>query len=177
MTARKRVAISELEMPAEAPSAPAIADIPQKPAPRARAKAKPKAAEDAETAPEDEPPEVPGTALAKPKLRVAEVADALKRSAGIVTVAAKHLGRTPRELTKFILEHDSLKEIRSDLDEQLVDLAEGKMVQMVHAGNFQAVRFVLITKGKKRGWVEKAPDGPSVQANVQVIFEKGDEKL
>jgi hypothetical protein len=72
------------------------------------------------------------------------------------------------------------KDAVNDLQDVVLDFAENKLFKLVDKGDVAATLFLLKTKGKKRGYVERTevspvdPDGNAVQPiiNINVIRTK-----
>lgn len=82
------------------------------------------------------------------------VEDVLRKKRGNVSLAAKALSVSRTALHKYIREN-SLQEIVDDAREEIVDLAEDKLLSAVRKGEAWAVCFALKTQGKERGYVER----------------------
>jgi hypothetical protein len=61
--------------------------------------------------------------------------------------------------------------------EEVLDLAEGKLVAAVEAGDMTSVYFLLRTLGRKRGYSERAEVVGSGGDPIQVIIEGPDARL
>jgi hypothetical protein len=86
---------------------------------------------------------------------VAQVAEALRSEAGIISLAAARL-RTSRQIVYGYLErHPELEDVRRETEEETLDLAQGKLIQNISSGNMTAIIFYLKTKGRSRGFIER----------------------
>lgn len=93
-----------------------------------------------------------------PKLQlvgVAKVIEVLRASGGIKAVAADHLNVSRTTLYKFIDEHPEVEEALVEIDGEIGDIAEAKVVTAIKAGDMQTVRWYLEMKGKERGYVRR----------------------
>lgn len=103
----------------------------------------------------------------------------LEASLGIVTQAAK-LAHIDRSQHYRWLEKDAryVKKVR-DIEEMTLDFAETYLHQRVKAGDTNAITFLLRTKGKKRGYIERSevtgPDGGPIETKRQVMIIGGKE--
>ena len=72
------------------------------------------------------------------------------------TKTAKKLGMCTQNLY-FLLKNDpKLKEMFKQAEEERIDIAEDVLLQLIRDDkNFQAVKFFLETKGRKRGYGNK----------------------
>ena len=84
-----------------------------------------------------------------------EVLSAVKGSASIISTVAKNLGCTWGTADKYIRMYPSCMEALSDECERVLDLAESKMIEHINKGDAQMIKYILSTKGKKRGYSEK----------------------
>jgi hypothetical protein len=94
------------------------------------------------------------------KFKLQHVEAALRASHGIVVAAANRLERaygscSPASVRNYVRRHPSLKKLIEEIVEQNLDLAEGKLLEGITAGNMTAIIFYLKTKGRERGYVER----------------------
>jgi Bacterial regulatory protein, Fis family len=99
--------------------------------------------------------------MASPKLKrdlVTQemIIEALRMSAGIVTIAAQKLSINRHTLHEWIAAEPVLKEVLIELREIHLDLCEAGIIKKIQDGDFAAIRFYLNCFGKSRGWVETA---------------------
>ena len=109
----------------------------------------------------------------------AQIIEALISSAGIQSVAAELLERTygrpytRKAINKRIQNSTRLREILDDINEKVLDTAEGQLRIANGKGEPWAVQFILKTKGKHRGYTERieqtGPGGGPVQHAVKVV--------
>lgn len=93
--------------------------------------------------------------MATPRFTVEQVADALTKSHGFLSGAAKALGCTRRTITNYLNRHESLRRHVDELREQRLDFAEGVLMRLIKEGNVAAVIFFLKTQGRNRGYTER----------------------
>jgi len=81
--------------------------------------------------------------------------DALEKTLGVVTSAAKTVGvgRTTHYL--WMQEDKEYKAAVDELSDVAIDFAESQLHKQIKEGNSTATIFFLKTKGKKRGYVER----------------------
>ena len=84
-----------------------------------------------------------------------QVVEALRTSAGIKSAAAKKLGCAPSTLSGYFERHPELHDALRQIDEDLLDLAEGKLIGHIQSGSLDALKFFLSTKGKARGYTKR----------------------
>tara|TARA_R110000751_G_scaffold255619_1_gene355162 strand:+ start:624 stop:962 length:339 start_codon:yes stop_codon:yes gene_type:complete len=80
--------------------------------------------------------------------------DALERSLGVVTAAAKACGIERRSHYRWMDEDEDYKSSVLDISESAIDFAESSLHQQIKDKIPSSTIFYLKTKGKKRGYVE-----------------------
>lgn len=91
------------------------------------------------------------------KLSKKKVRNAIPNSFGIRAIMAAKCEVNRGSLTRFLQKEknqDLVKEIEEERD-KVLDVGEKKLIELVNNGEFPAIKFLLSTKGKKRGYVEK----------------------
>lgn len=99
-----------------------------------------------------------------------KIIDALKKSSGLVTVAAKRMSCSPQTIYSRIKAFPALQVVIDENRNELVDLAEQKLKQLVKKGEFQAISLVLKTLGKHRGYIERTEIDAAVQTTENVVL-------
>lgn len=92
--------------------------------------------------------------MAKQKYKAQQVIDALKKSKGMIYLAAESIGCHPDTIYNYAKRYAG---VQAEIDNQrgrLVDIAELKLHQAVIDGELGAVKYVLSTLGKGRGYSE-----------------------
>ncbi|MFT6075146.1 MAG: hypothetical protein ACJAZ1_002071 [Yoonia sp.] len=101
-----------------------------------------------------------------PKLNPDAVIAALDAVGGIKTAAAEMLGVARSTLYLFIAANPDVEKTIAEIEEKIVDLAEGKMLTSLKAGDGQMIRWFLERKGRSRGYSTRneitGPDGGAV---------------
>lgn len=92
---------------------------------------------------------------AKKGITLEEVERALAASGGLISDAARLLGIDRSTLDARIKKSERLQAHQKQVYEDFIDFCESKLMQAVKKGNIGAVCFVLRTKGRNRGYVEK----------------------
>ena len=77
---------------------------------------------------------------------------ALKSTSFNQTAAAKVLEKSRTWLTDKLREDGQLREMYDDARELVLDDAESTLHKLVFDGNFNAIEFVLSTRGRSRGY-------------------------
>ena len=103
----------------------------------------------------------------KPKFTVDQVAEALRQSAGIQSLAANRLRCDAKTVGNYIARHDTLKKLVREILDETIDVAESQLIKAIGEGNLTAIIFYLKTKGKDRGYSERrevtGADGDAVR--------------
>lgn len=101
--------------------------------------------------------DAPLAPLRKPNEKYApeQVADALERSKGLVSVAARSLGCDTNTIRRYIAKYVSVQKAKDEAREGIKDLAEARLFQAIDRGEPWAVGMLLRTVGKDRGYVER----------------------
>ena len=99
-----------------------------------------------------------------------QVIDALRETKGMIYLAAKRLGCDAKTIYNY---RDRYPAVRAEMEQQdgeVDDAAEMVLYKAIMAGEPWAVQFRLRTKGKGRGYVERAevtgPDNGPVTIRV-----------
>lgn len=91
------------------------------------------------------------------------MARALRESKGFVEVAARALGVTGGTVRRAIAKWPRLAAVVAEEREARLDVAELALYAAVQRGQSWAVKFLLKTQGKTRGYVERQEIEHSVQ--------------
>ena len=91
-----------------------------------------------------------------PKYTESQIIEALRQSGGILAAACRLLGCARNTLRRYIRESPALQSAVAEINEQTLDLAEGQLLSKISEGHMTAIIFYLKTKGKHRGYVERA---------------------
>ena len=84
-----------------------------------------------------------------------EMLDALERSLGIVSTAAKMVDIARGTHYNWLKEDADYKKAVESISDSVLDFAESHLYKLVKEGNPAATIFFLKTKGKKRGYIER----------------------
>lgn len=88
-------------------------------------------------------------------ITVAQAIEAIDGSGGYVSVIARRLGCSQRNVYKLRNKHASIEEALEEERAKQLDFAEGKLQEQIKSGNTTAIIFYLKTQGKDRGYVER----------------------
>ena len=98
-----------------------------------------------------------------------EVLDAIKDSYGIMTDIAKRLKCNWHTADEYVKKWPETMQALADESENYLDLTESACIDRIKQGDGQMIRFVLATKGKKRGYgTEDAASDPSGATDTEV---------
>ena len=73
------------------------------------------------------------------------------------SIIAKKCGVSRSALTQF-LQKQKTNELKNKIEEEkeiVLDIGELELMKLVNEGQFQAIKYLLSTKGKHRGYVER----------------------
>ena len=103
---------------------------------------------------------------------VAQIAEVLQKSRGMIAVSARLLNCQRNTVYGYIKRHKRLQRLIEDERELFVDKAELKLQEAVQQGEGWAVCFALKCLGKPRGYVERVEytgaDGRPVEFTFQI---------
>jgi hypothetical protein len=83
------------------------------------------------------------------------VIDAIQAAKGIKATAAQSLGCSRQTVTNYIDRYPAVKEAYDEAIQTSIDLAQSKLIALVEREEWPAIRFMLVTLGKSRGYVER----------------------
>jgi hypothetical protein len=102
-----------------------------------------------------------------------QVAEALRKTKGLLFLAAKHLGCEPETIRNYCKRYPSVQAAREIERGQLIDEAEMKLWQSIKKGEAWGITLCLRTLGKDRGYVERqevtGQDGHEIV--IKVVYE------
>lgn len=91
----------------------------------------------------------------KKNFTIEELLIVIKGSKGIVSVVANKLDCAWSTAKIYIDQHEEAKQALSDENETILDFAESKLYKRIDGEDMTAIKFLLATKGKKRGYTER----------------------
>lgn len=99
-------------------------------------------------------PPTPGVRRSSvPRFSKKTVKEALRKSGGFISYAARRLGCHHNTVTNYLKRYPDLAEELNVIRESHVDLAESSLIAQVNEKNTQATIFFLECQGKRRGYV------------------------
>ena len=84
-----------------------------------------------------------------------QLEDALIAGDGHISKAAKRLKCKASTVRKYLERYPELEDLRDEIDEALIDLAETGLKAHIRSKNLDAIKFHLERKGKGRGYVKQ----------------------
>lgn len=105
------------------------------------------------------------------RISQAVLEDALRNAGGIPAGAAQILGCARSTVTRRIEKSEALQKLCAELEDELLDMCESGMFGLAKKKDFRAMRFILETRGKHRGWTKQIDvkfDKP-----VPIVFTEG----
>ena len=81
-----------------------------------------------------------------------EMLEAIRGSWGIMSHVAERLGCHRQTVSKYVKRFPALKEALTEERAKLVDFAEAQLVKKLTGGDWSAIKFVLVTLGRERGY-------------------------
>lgn len=98
----------------------------------------------------------------------AAIEKALRANRGLQYLAADSIGMSCSQMSVRINLSEHLKEVRQELLETRLDVAERSLSEMVERRDLGAICFLLKTRGKSRGYSETQEI--TVDPNAQIAF-------
>ena len=89
------------------------------------------------------------------KYNLKTIISAIPGTGGIKTAIANKLGCERNMVNYWIEKYPQVKKAYEQECESALDFAESKLMQNIKMGNTQEILFLLKTRGKSRGYVEK----------------------
>lgn len=89
------------------------------------------------------------------KINKKKFLNALKDSGGVITSIANRLEVTRKAVYEYIERNPELRKFVEDEKEKILDMAEISLFSQVKDKDFGATKYILSTRGKSRGYIEK----------------------
>ena len=105
-------------------------------------------------------------------LTALEASEAIKKTRGNISQAAKRLGVDRSYLHRFINKHPSVKTAVNDAREGMKDFAESKLMEGIEEGNTALIIFYLKTQAKDRGYVERQEVTGAEGSKIEISLDK-----
>lgn len=91
---------------------------------------------------------------------------------GIMLSIAKNLGVGRTAVYDFCWKYPDMMKLRTDEMEKIIDIGEGSLFKKVSEGEMWAVKYLLATKGKKRGYIERSEVEHTAEITTQIPEEQ-----
>ena len=99
--------------------------------------------------------------------------DALEKSLGVVTTACKSVGVGRTTFYNYYNEDKDFAQSVDDIENVALDFAESQLHKQIQEGSTAATIFLLKTRGKKRGYVERqeitGADGVPSDVKIEIV--------
>ena len=112
----------------------------------------------------------------KDRYSQARVIDAIKAARGIKATAAANLKCSRQTVTNYIDRYPAVKAAYEEAVESTIDLAQSKLIVLVEREEWPAIRFLLVTLGKDRGFTERT-EIQTLGEDQEVVFQQFDEEI
>ena len=109
----------------------------------------------------------------KDRYTQATVIEAIKAARGIKATAAASLKCSRQTVTNYIERYPAVKAAYEEAIQTSIDLAQSKLIVLVEREEWPAIRFLLATLGKDRGFTERT-ETPSPTAGKGIASLGGD---
>ncbi len=111
-------------------------------------------------------------------LKKKELLEAIQGSYGIISTIAKRLHCNWHTVNNTIKLYPECMQALADENETVLDFTESKAIERIKDGDGAMIRFLLATKGRKRGYGETAPqvldDAEDNDLTIEIV-DGGDE--
>ena len=84
-----------------------------------------------------------------------QVIKAIEGSGGVKKIIAERLGCSRWTVDNYLKRHPTVVRAFEQERERIIDVAESKLSEKVKQGHWSAIRYLLSTRGKTRGYVER----------------------
>ena len=113
----------------------------------------------------------------KHKLKEKELLENIKGSYGIISTIAARLHVDWHTVDDTIKMYPSCMQALADENESVLDFTEGKAIERIKDGDSVMIRFMLATKGKKRGYTyeDKLEADETAEDNTLNVICAGEE--
>ena len=105
----------------------------------------------------------------KRDLTAQRIVKAIRDSHGFISIAARKAGLHRATIHKYIHDYPSVREAIEEAKAATLDMAEGKLFELIEAGNTTAIIFYLKTQGKDRGYTERQEVGRGGPVTIRVV--------
>ncbi len=114
----------------------------------------------------------------KQHLKKEQFLEALEKKMGIVSQACKSIGIDRTTPYRWAKEDSDFSDRMDEVQNVVLDFAESKLYELVDDKNPTATIFLLKTKGKHRGYVERTEitgaDGKGLDVQIEILRKEKD---
>lgn len=89
----------------------------------------------------------------KQRFTKSTIKSALEKARGNISLAAEVLGVTRQTIYTYMQRYPDLVAVRADAENYVLDIAEAHLEKAILGGDMDAVKFLLRTKGRRRGYM------------------------
>ena len=112
------------------------------------------------------------------KYKAETIAEALRETKGLVSVAARKIGCQPGTVRAYIKRYPTVAQVVKDSRESITDLAETRLWAAIDRGEPWAVQFWLRTQARERGYSDRYDLGTFLRERaVELADERGLDKV
>lgn len=104
------------------------------------------------------------------KFSTKKILKAIENSGGIISTIAKRLGCDWMTARRYIDAHIEAVQALKAEQEAMLDMAESNLLAQVQSGDFPAVKFYLMTKGKERGYTYETSTAVDLSGDCEVTL-------
>jgi hypothetical protein len=108
------------------------------------------------------------------KLDAKQVAAKLTEAMGNLAAVARACGVSRQAVAAFVSRRPTLQAILKEARETMIDHAESAVYAAVLSGDLAAAKFVLMTVGRHRGWVDLAADVEAIRQQLEGFLKQHD---
>jgi hypothetical protein len=102
---------------------------------------------------------------------IAQIEAALRKADGRPAAAARILGISRQAMHERVARTPRLQECITEIEQTLLDLAEGVIIKAVRAGHFPTIKWFLDRRGRKRGYGRAGDEESSMpQADIERLI-------
>lgn len=113
----------------------------------------------------------------KDTLKKENLLKALEASLGVVSIACKKANVHRSSHYRWLNDDPDYKKAVESIDDLTLDFAETALHRQIKRGNVVATIFLLKTRGKKRGYVEKTEVEHSGEVTSNTVIKWGDKEI
>lgn len=106
-----------------------------------------------------------------------QMLEALEKTLGVVTGACKKVGISRETHYRWLREDEAYKVAVNSIEDVALDFAESQLHLQIQNGEVSSTIFYLKTKGKKRGYIERAELEHSGEITSNTTIKWGDKEI